>query len=153
MLTILISTCGLSCLSVFDFSMACTTSEPLVTLPNDTVCLPSSHGVAAVVMKNCDPLVLGPRVGHGHRIRAIVPQIPRDLVLKLPAPYRDPPRAVPERVPGLQHEPLDDAVEDDVVIVPVSAVRCEVLASLRARFREQLDVDVPDGGVNDRGAG
>ena len=121
---------------------------------------PAKHRVLAVQPWGSDggdeklrSVGVGSRVGHGHRIRAIVPQIPRDLVLKLPAPYRDPPRAVPERVPGLQHEPLDDAVEDDVVIVPVSAVRCEVLASLRARFREQLDVDVPDGGVNDRGAG
>ena len=46
-------------MSVFEFSMACTTSEPLVTRPN-TVCFPSSHGVATVVMKNCDPFVFGP---------------------------------------------------------------------------------------------
>ena len=37
-----------------------TTSMPSVTSPN-TVCLPSSHGAAAVVtMKNCEPLVSGP---------------------------------------------------------------------------------------------
>ncbi|KAH9517535.1 hypothetical protein DERF_008205 [Dermatophagoides farinae] len=39
--------------------MACTTSMPLVTRPN-TVCLPSSQGVAMTVMKNWDPFVLGP---------------------------------------------------------------------------------------------
>lgn len=37
----------------------CTTSIPLTTLPK-TVCLLSSHGVATVVIKNCEPFVLGP---------------------------------------------------------------------------------------------
>ena len=39
--------------------MAWTTSRPDNTRPN-IVCFPSSHGVAVVVMKNCDPFVLGP---------------------------------------------------------------------------------------------
>lgn len=44
---------GLSVLGwVLHFSMDTTTSMPLTTRPN-TVCLPSSQGVAAVVMKNC----------------------------------------------------------------------------------------------------
>ena len=41
-----------------------TTSRPSTTLPN-TTCLPFSHGVAVVVMKNCDPLVLGPALACG----------------------------------------------------------------------------------------
>ena len=61
MLTILTSSKGLSFLSVRTFSSAMTTSEPLVTRPK-TVCLPSSRGIAAVVMKNCEPLVLGPQL-------------------------------------------------------------------------------------------
>lgn len=40
------------------FSISDTTSMPFVTRPN-TVCLPSNFGMAAVVMKNCDPFVLG----------------------------------------------------------------------------------------------
>ena len=32
---------------------------PFITRPN-TTCLPSSHGVATVVMKNCEPLVFRP---------------------------------------------------------------------------------------------
>ncbi len=36
-----------------------TRSMPSSTFPN-TTCLPSSQGVGRVVMKNCDPLVLGP---------------------------------------------------------------------------------------------
>lgn len=59
MLNILISSNGLSLWSVFTFSIAVQTSIPFVTRPN-TVCLLSSHGVGTVVIKNCDPLVLGP---------------------------------------------------------------------------------------------
>ena len=36
-----------------------TNSPPFVTFPN-TVCFPSSQGVATSVMKNCDPFVPGP---------------------------------------------------------------------------------------------
>jgi len=50
---------GLSFLSVLTFSICWTTSIPFTTLPN-TVCLLSSHGVATVVIKNWEPLVLGP---------------------------------------------------------------------------------------------
>lgn len=46
-------------LSVPMASTALTTSIPSMTSPN-TVCFPSSHGVVTVVMKNCDPFVLGP---------------------------------------------------------------------------------------------
>ena len=36
-----------------------TTSMPSVTSPK-TTCLPSSHGVSTVQMKNCEPFVFGP---------------------------------------------------------------------------------------------
>ena len=59
-LTTVISSCGLSVLGcVLTFEMLIATSMPLVTLPN-TVCLLSSQGVGTTVMKNWDPLVLGP---------------------------------------------------------------------------------------------
>ena len=45
------------------FSMESTTSWPSITLPN-TLCFPSKWGVARCVMKNCEPLVFGPGVGH-----------------------------------------------------------------------------------------
>ena len=50
---------GLSPRAVGVLSIFLTTSIPSTMLPN-TTCLPFSHGVAVVVMKNCDPLVLGP---------------------------------------------------------------------------------------------
>ena len=58
MLMILISSNGLSSLFVLTFSIACTTSSPDNTRPN-IVCFLSNHGVALVVMKNCEPFVLG----------------------------------------------------------------------------------------------
>ena len=59
MLIILISSKGLSSLFVLTFSIACTTSSPDSTRPK-IVCFLSNHGVALVVMKNCEPFVLGP---------------------------------------------------------------------------------------------
>ena len=56
MLTILMSSFGLSSFPHFTFSMRITTSIPLTTRPN-TVCLLSSQGVGTVVMKNWDPFV------------------------------------------------------------------------------------------------
>ena len=43
-----------------------TTSMPWTTLPK-TTCLPSSQGVATVVIKNCEPLVLGPELAIDRR--------------------------------------------------------------------------------------
>jgi hypothetical protein len=51
------------------------------------------------------------------------------------------------RVSGLYHKALDDAMEDDAVVVPVARVRHEVLHRLRALLREELEVDVPYGGL------
>merc|ERR1719152_9148 len=56
---ILMSIKGLSSQLQGVFSMFCTTSMPCNTRPK-TVCLLSSHGHGTVVMKNCEPLVLGP---------------------------------------------------------------------------------------------
>ena len=44
---------------VLVFSIFLTTSMPSTTWPK-TTCLPSRKGVGTVVMKNCEPLVLGP---------------------------------------------------------------------------------------------
>ena len=44
-----------------NFSIFCTTFKPLITFPN-TTCLLSSQSVLSVVMKNWEPLVLGPEL-------------------------------------------------------------------------------------------
>ena len=61
-------------------SIASTASMPSVTSPK-TVCLPSSQGAASVVtMKNCEPFVFGP--GVGHRQRAADDLVVVELVLE-----------------------------------------------------------------------
>ena len=52
-----------------------------------------------------------------------------------------------ETEPHLDHELLDDPVEDVAVVVAVPRVHAEVLHRLGALLREQLHVDVPHGGV------
>lgn len=52
---------GLSCASVLTNPICLTTLIPSLTRPK-IVCLPSRWGVGASVMKNCDPLVLGPEL-------------------------------------------------------------------------------------------
>lgn len=54
-----------------------------------------------------------------------------------------------KRVPSLQHEALDDSVENDAIIIAVLAVGGPVLHSLGALLREQLEMDVAPGGVHD----
>jgi len=46
-------------------------------------------------------------------------------------------RAVAQRVAGLNHEVLDDAVEYDVIVVAVAAVRSEVFHCLGALLLER----------------
>jgi hypothetical protein len=75
MLTILGGSSGLSFFLRGRFSIWWITSRPEAARPKiyfeldlsdlgeemgSTVCFPSSQGVASVVMKNCEPLVLGP---------------------------------------------------------------------------------------------
>lgn len=60
-LTILTSSSGLSSAPVLTKPSFFTVLSPLFTRPK-MVCFPSNHGVGASVMKNCDPLVLGPEL-------------------------------------------------------------------------------------------
>lgn len=60
-LIILTSSSGLSSAPVLTKPSFFTVLSPLFTRPK-MVCFPSNHGVGASVMKNCDPLVLGPEL-------------------------------------------------------------------------------------------
>jgi hypothetical protein len=71
-----------------------------------------------------------------------------ELVLELAPPDGLAPGAVPQGVPSLHHEALDDPVEDEVVEVAVLAVGREVLHRARALLWVQLHVDVAIVGVN-----
>eukprot|EP00967_Tisochrysis_lutea_P084238 scaffold117647_cov32-Tisochrysis_lutea.AAC.1 len=54
--------------------------------------------------------------------------------------------AIAERVSRLNHEALDDAVEDDAIVVAVACVRHKVLHRLRALVWKQLEVDLRNRG-------
>ena len=57
---------GLSCPSVSTASTSLTTSIPLITWPK-TTCFPLSQGQSFKVIKNCEPLVLGPELAMAKR--------------------------------------------------------------------------------------
>lgn len=48
----------------------------------------------------------------------------------------------------LDHEVFDVPMEDDVVVIPVFAVRDEILARSRDQVTVQLDVQIPDRGLH-----
>ena len=56
-------------------------------------------------------------------------------------------------VPSLQHEALDDPMEDDTIIVAIPGVAGPVLHSLGALIREELDMYVSSSTVDDGSAG
>mmetsp|Transcript_23682 Transcript_23682/g.40764 ORF Transcript_23682/g.40764 Transcript_23682/m.40764 type:complete len:459 (-) Transcript_23682:586-1962(-) len=87
------------------------------------------------------------RIGHADREGAVVPQRTVEFVFEVVAPDRCAACPITEGVASLEHEALDDAVQDEAVVVPVANVLREVLHGLRALFREELDVYVAEGGV------
>ena len=52
------------------------------------------------------------------------------------------------RVAPLQHEAVDDAVEDHAVVKPLAGEEDEVVDGLRGVLGEELDVDLPHAGVD-----
>ena len=89
-----------------------TTSWPLMTSPK-MVCLLFSQGVGMTVMKNWEPLVLGPGVRHGQQALLVELAAALELVLELEAGAAG---AAAQRVAALHHEVLDAAVEDRPVV-------------------------------------
>mmetsp|Transcript_7364 Transcript_7364/g.22768 ORF Transcript_7364/g.22768 Transcript_7364/m.22768 type:complete len:240 (-) Transcript_7364:1190-1909(-) len=87
-------------------------------------------------------------VGHRHRVRSIMAKAPVELVLKLMTPDGGASCAIAERVSRLNHEALDDAVEDDAIVVAVACVRHKVLHRLRALVWKQLEVDLAVGRID-----
>ncbi|KAH9529206.1 Eukaryotic translation initiation factor 3 subunit E, variant 2 [Dermatophagoides farinae] len=69
-------------------------SIPCITCPN-TTCLPSSHSVREVVMKNCDPLVFGPELA----------------IDRIPAPVFTSSAVVIGKITTLNHKTRDDSMK------------------------------------------
>jgi predicted transcriptional regulator len=70
-------------------------------------------------------------VGHAERALAVVPERRDELVLELAAVDGGTAAASAGGVTTLDHEALDDAVEDDVVVLASCGERGKVLAGLR----------------------
>src|SRR3712207_6311986 len=66
-----------------------------------------------------------------------------DLVVEAPAPGRLAAAPRPRRVAALDHEALDDAVEDDAVVEALLGQQPEVLGRLRRLVLQQLEADSP----------
>ena len=71
------------------------------------------------------------RIGHAERALAVVPQRGDELVLELAAPNGRATAAGTGGVTALDHEALDDTVEDHIVIFAGGGKSREVLAGLR----------------------
>ena len=90
-----------------------TTSIPSTTSPK-TVWRSSRCGVGASVMKNCPPLVFGPRFAIDRIPGLVVPRLRMELVGERVAGSADP---LAERIAALNHEAIDHAMKDDTVVV------------------------------------
>jgi hypothetical protein len=75
-------------------------------------------------------------VGHGQCIRPIVPILWTKLVFKVSTPTTLSSSTIPEGITSLQHEFLDDSMENDVVVVTIVDVCDEVLDRLRGSVWE-----------------
>lgn len=126
------------------------------------VCFRFSQVAAPTVTKNCEPLVPGPAVGHGQQVRTVEEELRVELVGELVPGSA---RAVPQRVAALDHEALDDPVEDRAVVERIRGDRAgggvrplalaggefdEVAHRLRGVERHQPDLDVTQAGLEDR---
>ena len=89
-----------------------TTSIPSTTSPK-MLCLLSSHGVAASVMKNWLPLVFGPALAIESRPGLVVAQLRAELVGEFVAGAAG---SRAQRIAPLNHEAFDDAMKDEPVI-------------------------------------
>ncbi len=118
MLLMVTSSTGRSPIPVRTPSMASTTflDSSSATSPK-MLCLPCSQPVGMVVMKNCEPLVplahLDAGVRHGQLVGFVEGQFRVDFVVELVARSAD---AAAQGIAGLDHEVLDDAVEDGAVV-------------------------------------
>lgn len=81
----------------------------------------------------------------------VMSEVIRELVLEIPSPYRHPPSTVSQRVTGLNHELGNNTVKDDALKITTSCMPHKVFHCFRCLHREQTDVDVTHGGVNDGG--
>lgn len=88
------------------------------------------------------------RIGHADRIRSIVFQCGTEFILELTAPDRLTTGAGSSGIARLNHETLDDTMEDVPIIVTVFGMHAKVFHRLRALFSEEPHMDVTHRRVN-----
>ena len=93
-------------------------------------------------MKNCEPLVFGPGVGHRHGAERVL--APHGLVGELVAGTAAPGAL---GVAALDHEPGHDPVEREPVVVALAGERDEVVDALRRHLRIEVHHDRAPVGV------
>jgi len=82
------------------------------------------------------------RVGHGDRVRAIVPQVSVKLINEVVAPNGLAAGAVTLWIARLNHEALNNTVKEVPVVILVFNVGGEVLHCKRGKLWEQLHSDI-----------
>lgn len=115
---------GRSFLFTLTFSMACTTSYPLLTRPK-TVCLLSSQGHGTVVMKNCEPLVLGPLFAMETVKGRSCLRVLTNSSSNSPPQIDSPPFHL-QGIACLYHKRLYDTMEYNVVIIMFASMSYEI---------------------------
>lgn len=154
MLMILISSIGLSCLSVFTLLIFCTTSIPgwfrinlklkmkeiffFLLHKVYTFCHSAEHGVFSVEPRtryHRDEELWSVRVrtcvSHAHCVWLVVFEIRMKFVFELVAPNRRAACAVTLRIACLNHELFDYSVKYMTIVIAVSWVNCEIFDCFR----------------------
>ena len=72
-----------------------------------------------------------------------------ELVFKFSSPYRLSTSAVSQRISRLYHEAFNDPVKNEIIIIAITAVRCEILHSFWALFWVQSHMNITHCGVKD----
>lgn len=90
------------------------------------------------------------RVGHTDRVRSIVLQRRAELILELSAPDGLSTGTRSRGIARLDHETLDNPMENVPIVVAILGVHTEIFHRFGTLFAEQTHVDVPHGGVDDR---
>mmetsp|Transcript_75896 Transcript_75896/g.158259 ORF Transcript_75896/g.158259 Transcript_75896/m.158259 type:complete len:672 (+) Transcript_75896:34-2049(+) len=116
---------------------------------------PTKHRVLAIEPGTRDsgdeelrPVRVRARIRHGEREGTIVLEGPVEFVLEFASPNTFSASAIALWISSLDHEALDDSVEDDAVVITIVRMNSEILDCLRALLVKQLDDDVSHGGVD-----
>ena len=100
--------------------------------------------------KELTAIGIGASVGHRNHIGLIKAMFfGTQLIRKIVPPYRLAPSAIPLGTPRLRHEPLNNPMKNQPIIIALFRQLDEILTGLWRVINEELDVDVAEGCVQD----